>query len=748
MELETLLRPIPEYRSAVLSSAMSFYLFFYASESLVLPVIAVPASIFFAAVGAYRLWEATKVKFYQQHLMASPKYVVPLSKIPKLKNRDFYGMGFLWVSKHMARLDESNRIDNEKYIKLNWKVRLGNWLSIFFQKRRWETLDKLVTKDSVFNPLRPLPDLGGTPQLHGVGLYESEKEVLENTGERFGHRRVDGTTRSGKTVAARVMIWQDVHRDMPTIVFDPKGDEDLLEATYAAAKAAGKEDKFVFFHLGFPEHSARYTPFANIARMTEVATITTSSLPSTGNASSFKEFAWRFVNNIQMAMAPIGERATYKKILEYANNIDILFVKYCEHLQKKQADEYPEVAAMFRSESDNKQANDKGGRPNQIEKQWSDKAVAWVRATKAIDAQIPGWIDETLRSLMSIMEHEKSHFQKLVNSLYPLLEKLTTGAVGELLSPDYEDFTDTRQILDWRSVIKENKVVYCGFDALADTTVAGAVSVAMLSDLVSTAGEIYKHGTAPGVPEEYREGIKPISLYADEGSDLIGADFIPLINKGGGAGIQTTMLTQSSISDVEVKLGSKAAAVQALSNFNTQMIFRVRTKETAMSFCEQLGMASYNQSMVFTGATDSPDPSSNVEFVSSTQHRIAIKEVQLLTPDHLINLPKGHSFLMTNGRLYKIRWPYTVVDKKLLPDSILEVSERMATNYQTSNNWFVDKWYMTQVLDIAEDEVEEFAETYNEDKMAGRKDDQFFGQTGGIAQDMLNEVSFDDGGAF
>lgn len=715
MKIETLLRPIPEYLTAISALSMAFYLFFFGNQSFILPVVAVPAAIFFTLWGMWRLWEATRIRFYQQHLMSSPRYVIPLSKVHKLASKDFYGKGFEWVSKHVARLDEANRIDNEKYVKLNWRIRLNKSLSIFCQKNNFKSLDALINKDSIFNPIRPIPDLGGTPQLHGVGLLEEEIDVIEEVGERFGHRRIDGTTRAGKTTAARVMIWQDVHRDMPVFIFDPKGDKDLLEATYAAAKSMGKEDKFVFFHLGFPDESARYTPFANIARMTEVASITTSSLPGTGNASSFKEFAWRFVNNIQMAMAAIGERATYKKILEYAKNIDNLFVQYCEHLEKKNEKNYPEAGQFYRSELDNKEKNT-GGRPDQIEKQWNNKAVAWIRAMKRIDGEIPDWKDETLDSLMSIMEHEKSHFQKLVNSLYPLLEKLCTGAVGDLLSPDYEDFTDTRPILDFRSAIKENKIVYCGFDALADTTVAGAVSIAMLSDLVSTAGEIYKHGTAPGVPEEYREGIKPISLYADEGAELIGEDFIPLINKGGGAGIQTTMLTQSSISDVEVKLGSKAAAVQALSNFNTQIVFRVRTKETAMAFCEQLGMASYNQTMVFTGATDSPDPDSKVDFVSSTQHRTATKEVQLLTPDHIINLPKGHSFIMINGRLYKTRWPYTVVDKKLLPPSIKDISTKMSSDYRTSNNWFMDKWYMSKVEEKSDQQIT----SYEKELLEGR----------------------------
>ncbi len=37
-------------------------------------------------------------------------------------------------------------------------------------------------------------------------------------------------------------------------------------------------------------------------------------------------------------------------------------------------------------------------------------------------------------------------FDKIVASLLPLLEKLTTGRIAELLAPDYLDMNDARPI--------------------------------------------------------------------------------------------------------------------------------------------------------------------------------------------------------------------------------------------------------------------------------------------------------------
>jgi hypothetical protein len=48
----------------------------------------------------------------------------------------------------------------------------------------------------------------------------------------------------------------------------------------------------------------------------------------------------------------------------------------------------------------------------------------------------------------------------------------------------------------------------------------------------------------------------------------MGDEFIPLINKGGGAGIQVTAYTQT-LSDIEARIGNRAKAGQVIGNFNT-----------------------------------------------------------------------------------------------------------------------------------------------------------------------------------
>ena len=148
--------------------------------------------------------------------------------------------------------------------------------------------------------------------------------------ERNGHTLVLGTTRVGKTRLAEILITQDIRRGDTVIVFDPKGDADLMRRVYAESSRAGR-DLYVF-HLGYPELSARYNAIGNFSRVTEVATRIANQLPSEGNSAAFKEFAWRFVNIIARALVDLGRRPDYAQIRRHINDIEPLFIEYARHV--------------------------------------------------------------------------------------------------------------------------------------------------------------------------------------------------------------------------------------------------------------------------------------------------------------------------------------------------------------------------------------------------------------------------------
>ena len=76
-------------------------------------------------------------------------------------------------------------------------------------------------------------------------------------------------------------------------------------------------------------------------------------------------------------------------------------------------------------------------------------------------------------------------------------------------------------------------------------------------------------------------------MHADEFNELIGDEFVPLLNKAGGAGFQVTAYTQTW-SDVEARIGSRAKAGQVAGNFNTLIMLRVKELATAEMLTQQL----------------------------------------------------------------------------------------------------------------------------------------------------------------
>ncbi len=696
-QIEALLRPPVELWSACLAFCMSIVVVLFQYHLFMSPMLAWVTAALFIMFGLFRTCQGWRILRYQSGLTRLPRYTMKRSRIPVSNKRLFVGRGFRWEQKHTQRLRDCLLPGNASYLKDSLRFRVAGGISERLEKMPFSFISKALDWDHWLNPVRPPPLTGGRPEIHGVGMYDGEGNIYSPLGERVGHMLVLGTTRVGKSRLAEVFTTQDIMRGDTVIVFDPKGDSELLKSIYAACENAKRLDNFYMFHLAYPEYSARYNPVGSYSRITQVATRIANGLPGEGNSSAFKEFGWRFTNIIARALHTLGKVPTYSEIHRYVSNIDELLISYGRvWLAKSGPDDWEErVNYMHYGLTGHKDDENKPNVPAQTlpERSHDVMAVCMARILNTYMSD-SGNHDPVAQGLLSAFKYDRTYFDKIVSSLGPFLEKLTTGAVSELFSPDYTDTSDDRPIFDWQKVIRTNSVVYVGLAALQDVTVASAVGNAMFADLTAVAGELYAHGASPNNPVG-NIPYKKVTIHADEFNELIGDEFIPMLNKAGGAGYQVTAYTQTW-ADIEARLGNRAKAEQVAGNFNTMIMLRVRNSDTAELLTQMLPMVQVAQLTTVSTANHSTEPGSDKHFGSSVQNRVTTADVSMIEPGDLTRLPKGQAFLVKEGgQLFKLRLPLPAQDKGIIPSKISELTVRMRRDYSHAANdtWAHDTWW-------------------------------------------------------
>ena len=709
---EVLLRDIYEFIPAKAYLVAALLLVLASEFAFAIPVVAFTLAGLFLLRAAVLFRRGWRVRRYQRNLTRLPLYRMRAKDLPVSDKVQFLGMGFEWTAKHTQRAYDLTLVGNLRYLELpksyqrvrRLEIKLERsrrfrWLTAFTSAARHDPkplyIGFLWFKIAAWrlNPWEPAPPLEGHAWIHAVGLYEPEQPLLQDLGNRVGHALVLGTTRVGKTRLAEVIICADIMRGDVVIVIDPKGDADLLLTIYTAALLAGRADKFHFFHLGYPELSAQYNPVGSFGRITEVATRIASQMPGEGQSAAFKEFVWGYVNQIAKGLVGIGKTPSYPLIKQYSQRLEPLYIELVDKLLGEKVPNYQnEVKRYLDALKQDKAGREAAGIFDDLSQIKRDRdAIARYLLFKhnADKVALSELERDTAQSLTKAFITDQQYLSKLVASLDPFLEKMTTGAVAKLIAPDFLD--PQKDVFDWAGIIQSGGIVYVGLDALSDQEVARTVGSSMLADLTSQYGRIYKEGRSQGLPDipgAHRD--RPIRVHIDEANEPADKNLIPSLNKAGGAGVSVTAYTQTS-SDLEARLGNKAFAAQMLGNFNTVISFRVQDDATARVFTEKQRMVTVNSLMTFSGSADSSDIGSRVDFTSSTQSRVAEKQVPMISVTDLTQLPKGQFFAIYNGnKLYKGRVPLLVRDRDdRIPEDIRQVAEKMRQSYQSD----IPEWY-------------------------------------------------------
>jgi len=416
----------------------------------------------------------------------------------------------------------------------------------------------------------------GTKWIHGIGMDE-EEPCYRPAEQRSTHTLILGTTGAGKTRLFDLLISQCIARGEAVIVIDPKGDKGLAETCRKSCEHIGKPHRFAYFHPAHPEKSVRLSLTKNYGRATEIASRVAVLMKSEAG-DPFQAFAQMALNNVIQAMLICDILPTLvglRRTLE--GDIPGLTIKVVEAYGRQVFG--PSFDTMQESAYAAAKARDV-------------EAKAKVMRRLYYSDIAPAQPNSDLEGLLTMLEHERSHFSKMIAGLLPILVMLTAGEMGPLLSPSL-DVADERRMADLNSVISAEQVLYLGLDSLSDPMVGSTIGSLALADLASTAGEIYNHR----VP-------KPVNVFVDEAAEVLNDQMIQLLNKGRGAGINLYVATQT-IADFKARMGDESKALQVLANANHIIALRVLDTDTQEFIGNKIPKTRFNYVMRTQGNSSS-----------------------------------------------------------------------------------------------------------------------------------------------
>jgi conjugal transfer pilus assembly protein TraD len=450
----------------------------------------------------------------------------------------------------------------------------------------------------------------GADWIHGLG--DREREVRLPLVHTEGHLLVVGTTGAGKTRLFDLLVTQAALRGEAVVIIDPKGDQDLRMTAERACALAGDPGRFVHFHPAFPRDSARIDPLHSFNRATEVASRVAALIPSETGNDPFKAFGQMAMSNVVQGLLAVGERPSLVTLRRYLEGgaeslVERVLVGYLgAHVSDWEGEARPFL----------RQARDTASR-----------AAGLVRYYRElVRARHPSTVVDGVANLF---EHERVHFSKMIASLMPILNMLTSADLGPLLSPDAADTRDPRRLTSMAECIDRAQVAYLGLDSLSDTMVGSAIGSILVADLAAVAGDRYNYGV----------GLKPVNVFIDEAAEVVNDPFIQLLNKGRGAGLRLTVATQT-FADFAARTGSEAKARQVLGNINSLIALRVLDAETQQYITDSLPKARLRSLMLTQGSTTSSH--NPLLYTGNVGERLGEEEGDLFPAALLGQLPNLH----------------------------------------------------------------------------------------------------------
>ncbi len=385
------------------------------------------------------------------------------------------------------------------------------------------------------------------------------------------HTLVVGAPGTGKTQLFKLLALQAIARGEAVILLDPKGGPALR---HSLARAAARADRPYFQLLpAEPEHSDALDLLANGRQASEIASRLSRLIPADESDNAFGQFAWMTLHRIIEGLLAVRAPVTLK-------------------------------ALRFHGA-------DQG---------------------RTLHARLPSPV--ACQGLADLVAHDPAHYRKMILALTPVLETLTAGALGALLSPPHEAgervLPADRPRVHLAQIIRQGGVLYAGLGALSDEALARALGGLLLADLAAVAGDRYRDA---GV-------TVPVRLFVDEAAEITNPAFVQLLNKGRECGLVVTFAVQT-LADLEVAMGGAGPARMMVGNAGHLIAFRTLDPESRKVWSERAGSAWICATSASVGAQQAQGRLGAQHGLSAGRHRQQ-QEAPLIPEALLAQLPDLH----------------------------------------------------------------------------------------------------------
>lgn len=609
MRLDTLFRPAYEARCAVGWGVALLWVVGLAVVTRMAPPALLTMMTLAVVMLALRAWQTKSVWDFKLRLagtqlaFVTSKQVIEAQKT--LGTKVWLGWGWSWQPSHTQRAYEISKRDKQEIYPPPW-----------FLKHFAGGLDPYNAK--------------GKAWIHGIGEEES---IVVPRDTFVGHTAIIATTGSIKTSLYKMIVLELALAGECVIIIDPKGDKDLMSACRDAANALGEPERFISFRPAFPSTSVRLDGLKNWDRETQVASRVKQIVSS--DDDNFVNFCWTVTTNLVGSMKLVGKRPTIASLLDHVQSLEYP-EQLCEEVLyaylSPRVENFAEVMnEKMRVAGANQQRAGKG--KGGLADRATPRLVALVELFRSLPAE------EKLRpisGLIAMLDANREWFGKMVVAMVPTLTKV--ASLGPLMSPDYDDVTDTRPIYDMRKIVDGKKIFYVGIDALSDASVAAAVAALITADAAGYCGETYN----------YTDGKPPVvHLLMDEAGDGLSEPMIQNLNKGRGAELRIYLAMQS-IADIVTAMGNKPAlAERVLGNINNFIIGATQDARTLQFIEERLGEVPV---LVRSQSQGSGQKTEDIGLEYSANRSVSVSErMQFLVPRNLLmSLPDLHYLAILN----------------------------------------------------------------------------------------------------